>query len=87
MCPGQWEKLPLRTLERELVVQDIAEKESIKVLEKATVPIVKMTDKYSDVKVTIIRYHHHWSFAFYPDITDRHRLIDRLSCLSLTCTT
>ncbi|XP_039764496.1 non-canonical poly(A) RNA polymerase protein Trf4-1-like [Pararge aegeria] len=50
---GQWEKLPLWTLERELVVQDIAEKESIKVLEKATVPIVKMTDKYSDVKVDI----------------------------------
>ncbi|XP_047035772.1 non-canonical poly(A) RNA polymerase protein Trf4-1-like isoform X2 [Helicoverpa zea] len=50
---GQWEKLPLRTLERELVVQDIAEKETIKVLEKATVPIVKMTDKYSDVKVDI----------------------------------
>ncbi|XP_073962368.1 non-canonical poly(A) RNA polymerase protein Trf4-1-like [Choristoneura fumiferana] len=50
---GQWEKLPLRTLERELVGQDIAEKESIKVLEKATVPIVKMTDKYSDVKVDI----------------------------------
>ena len=48
---GQWEKLPLWTLERELVGQDIAEKESIKVLEKATVPIVKMTDKYSDVKV------------------------------------
>ncbi|XP_063388029.1 non-canonical poly(A) RNA polymerase protein Trf4-1-like [Cydia fagiglandana] len=50
---GQWEKLPLWTLERELVTQDIAEKESIKVLEKATVPIVKMTDKYSDVKVDI----------------------------------
>ncbi|CAH0717540.1 unnamed protein product, partial [Brenthis ino] len=50
---GQWEKLPLWTLERELVGQDIAEKESIKVLEKATVPIVKMTDKYSDVKVDI----------------------------------
>ncbi|XP_035451959.2 terminal nucleotidyltransferase 4B isoform X1 [Spodoptera frugiperda] len=50
---SQWEKLPLWTLERELVVQDIAEKESIKVLEKATVPIVKMTDKYSDVKVDI----------------------------------
>ncbi|KPJ09862.1 PAP-associated domain-containing protein 5 [Papilio machaon] len=50
---GQWEKLPLWTLERELVAQDIAEKETIKVLEKATVPIVKMTDKYSDVKVDI----------------------------------
>ncbi|KAL4706160.1 hypothetical protein ACJJTC_013625, partial [Scirpophaga incertulas] len=50
---GQWEELPLWTLERELVLQDIAEKESIKVLEKATVPIVKMTDKYSDVKVDI----------------------------------
>ncbi|KAI5636208.1 cid1 family poly A polymerase domain-containing protein [Phthorimaea operculella] len=50
--PSQWEKLPLWTLERELVGQDIAEKESIKVLEKATVPIVKMTDKYSDVDIS-----------------------------------
>ncbi|XP_077302789.1 terminal nucleotidyltransferase 4B-like isoform X2 [Arctopsyche grandis] len=50
---GNWEKLPLRTLERELVDQDIAEANSIKVLEKATVPIVKMTDKFSDVKVDI----------------------------------
>lgn len=33
--------------------QDIAEPNSIKVLEKATVPIVKMTDKFSDVKVDI----------------------------------
>ncbi|GBP87235.1 Non-canonical poly(A) RNA polymerase protein Trf4-1 [Eumeta japonica] len=50
---GQWEKLPLWTLERELVVQEIADKDSIKVLEKATVPIVKMTDRYSEVKVDI----------------------------------
>lgn len=51
--PGNWEKLPLRTLERELVEREIAETNSIKVLEKATVPIVKMTDKFSDVKVDI----------------------------------
>lgn len=40
------------------MVQDIAEKESIKVLEKATVPIVKMTDKYSDVKASTFHYTH-----------------------------
>lgn len=50
---GHWDKPPLWTLERELLARDIAERGSIKVLEKATVPIVKMTDKYSDVKVDI----------------------------------
>ncbi|VVC90261.1 unnamed protein product [Leptidea sinapis] len=45
---GQWEKLPLWTLERELVNQDIAEKESIKVLEKATVPIVDISFNMSN---------------------------------------
>ncbi|KAJ9587332.1 hypothetical protein L9F63_019159 [Diploptera punctata] len=50
---GNWETLPLRTLEQSLLEHDIAEPNSLKVLDKATVPIVKLTDKTSDVKVDI----------------------------------
>lgn len=34
---GQWEKLPLWTLEKELVNEEIAEQSTIKVLDKASV--------------------------------------------------
>ena len=34
---GQWEKLPLWTLEKALVNEDIAEQSTIKVLDKASV--------------------------------------------------
>ncbi|XP_032677283.1 non-canonical poly(A) RNA polymerase protein Trf4-1-like [Odontomachus brunneus] len=50
---GMWRNLPLRTLERALLDQNIAEPSSIKVLDKASVPIVKLTDKESEVKVDI----------------------------------
>ncbi|PNF28796.1 Non-canonical poly(A) RNA polymerase PAPD5 [Cryptotermes secundus] len=50
---GKWETLPLRTLEQSLLEHDIAEPSTLKVLDKATVPIVKLTDKKSDVKVDI----------------------------------
>ncbi|XP_012221013.1 terminal nucleotidyltransferase 4A-like isoform X2 [Linepithema humile] len=50
---GMWENLPLRTLERALLDQNIAEPSSIKVLDKASVPIVKLTDKESEIKVDI----------------------------------
>lgn len=50
---GKWSNLPLRTLEREFLEKDIAEEGSIKVLDKASVPIVKLTDKQTDVKVDI----------------------------------
>jgi len=50
---GQWEKLPLWTLEKALVNEDIADQSTIKVLDKASVPIVKFTDKQSRIKVDI----------------------------------
>jgi non-canonical poly(A) RNA polymerase PAPD5/7 len=50
---GRWEKLPLRTLEMELQKCGIAEPHSIRVLDKASVPIVKLTDRLTQVKVDI----------------------------------
>lgn len=50
---GRWEKLPLRTLETELTARGIAEPISIRVLDKASVPIIKLTDRESQVKVDI----------------------------------
>ncbi|XP_012288663.1 non-canonical poly(A) RNA polymerase PAPD5 isoform X2 [Orussus abietinus] len=50
---GMWTNLPLRTLERALLDQNIAEPCSIKVLDKASVPIVKLTDKETEIKVDI----------------------------------
>ena len=37
---GKWERLPLRTLENELIKQEIADANSIRVLDKATVSSV-----------------------------------------------
>lgn len=50
---GRWEKLPLRTLENELINRGIAEPMSVRVLDKASVPIVKLTDRETQVKVDI----------------------------------
>jgi non-canonical poly(A) RNA polymerase PAPD5/7 len=50
---GRWEKLPLRTLEMELQKCGIADPHSIRVLDKASVPIVKLTDRQTQVKVDI----------------------------------
>lgn len=50
---GRWEKLPLRTLESELLARGIAEPLSVRVLDKASVPIIKLTDQMSQVKVDI----------------------------------
>uniref|UniRef100_A0A336MD45 polynucleotide adenylyltransferase n=1 Tax=Culicoides sonorensis TaxID=179676 RepID=A0A336MD45_CULSO len=50
---GRWEKLPLRTLETQLAVQGIAEPSTIRVLDKASVPIIKLTDRETQVKVDI----------------------------------
>lgn len=40
-------------MEKEFLDKDIADEHSIKVLDKASVPIVKLTDKKTDVKVDI----------------------------------
>ncbi|XP_063863183.1 LOW QUALITY PROTEIN: terminal nucleotidyltransferase 4B-like [Scylla paramamosain] len=50
---GKWEALPLRTLEKALLDHKIAEPSSLKVLDRASVPIVKLTDSETDVKVDI----------------------------------
>lgn len=50
---GKWTSLPLRTLEQEFLEKDIAVENSIKVLDKASVPIVKLIDKKTDIKVDI----------------------------------
>lgn len=50
---GKWEKLPLHTLEKALLEKGITDQENIKVLDKASVPIVKLTDLETDVKVDI----------------------------------
>ncbi|XP_046740041.1 non-canonical poly(A) RNA polymerase protein Trf4-1-like isoform X2 [Diprion similis] len=50
---GMWKMLPLRTLERALLDRNIAEPSSIKVLDKASVPIVKLTDKETEIKMDI----------------------------------
>lgn len=50
---GNWETLPLWTLEEALRKRNIADENSVKVLDKATVPIIKLTDAYTEVKVDI----------------------------------
>ncbi|XP_076330343.1 terminal nucleotidyltransferase 4B-like [Tachypleus tridentatus] len=50
---GKWENLPLWTLKKVLVQENIADPLSVKVLDKASVPIVKLTDIKTDVKVDI----------------------------------
>ncbi|XP_055314063.1 terminal nucleotidyltransferase 4B-like [Sitodiplosis mosellana] len=50
---GAWDGLPLRTLETELLDCGIAEPNSVRVLDKASVPIIKLTDRESQVKVDI----------------------------------
>ncbi|XP_078066993.1 terminal nucleotidyltransferase 4B [Mustelus asterias] len=50
---GKWETLPLWTLEEALRKHSVADQSSVKVLDKATVPIIKLTDSYTEVKVDI----------------------------------
>ncbi|XP_072461497.1 terminal nucleotidyltransferase 4A isoform X4 [Notamacropus eugenii] len=50
---GKWERPPLQLLEQALRRHSVAEPCSIKVLDKATVPIIKLTDQETEVKVDI----------------------------------
>lgn len=50
---GKWTNLPLRTLEQEFLERGVAQEDSIKVLDKASVPIVKLVDKKTEIKVDI----------------------------------
>ncbi|KAK3086063.1 hypothetical protein FSP39_012901 [Pinctada imbricata] len=50
---GDWDALPLFTLEKALLDRGYADRSTIKVLDKASVPIVKMVDQQTEVKVDI----------------------------------
>jgi len=50
---GKWEVLPLRSLEKELLVRKIPKPDSLLVLDKASVPIIKMEDRITGIKVDV----------------------------------
>lgn len=50
---GKWELIPLFTLESALLEAEITTKDMIKVLDKASVPIIKLTDAKTSVRVDI----------------------------------
>jgi DNA polymerase sigma len=50
---GHWDKTPIFTLEEELKKADIAVKDTINPIDKTTVPVIKFTDKQTEVKVDI----------------------------------
>lgn len=50
---GKWDSLPLFTLEKALRERGYADPASVKVLDKASVPIIKMVDLQTEVKVDI----------------------------------
>lgn len=50
---GEWLRLPLYSLEEAFLKAEIAIEDSIIVLDKTTVPIIKFTDKATEVKVDI----------------------------------
>jgi len=50
---GKWEAIPLRSLERELLNKGIAQPETMEVLDKATVPIIKMVERFTKIRVDI----------------------------------
>lgn len=53
MIMGKWDTMPLHTLKNELIKADVADEDDIKVLDKASVPIVKVIDKETEVRVDI----------------------------------
>ena len=50
---GHWAQTPIFTLEEELKKADIAVKDTINPLDKTAVPVIKFTDKQTEVKVDI----------------------------------
>lgn len=53
MIMGKWDVTPLHTLKNELIKAEVANEDDIKVLDKASVPIVKVIDKETEVRVDI----------------------------------
>ena len=50
---GHWAKTPIFTLEDELKKADIAVRDTINPIDKTTVPVIKFTDKQTEVKVDV----------------------------------
>lgn len=50
---GKWDQPPLWTLKKKLVEAGICDENHVKVLDKASVPIVKLTETTSDIKVDV----------------------------------
>ena len=50
---GKWDNIPLFTLEKKLLESGIVDESTIKVLDKASVPIIKLTDLQTQVRVDI----------------------------------
>ncbi|XP_064546935.1 non-canonical poly(A) RNA polymerase protein Trf4-1-like [Drosophila montana] len=50
---GRWEKLPLRSLELELLRRDIVKAGTMRVVDTAVVPIIKFTDSKTQIKLDV----------------------------------
>lgn len=50
---GKWESIPLFTLEKKLLESGYVDETTIKVLDKASVPIIKLTDIRTQIRVDI----------------------------------
>lgn len=53
MIMGRWDVSPLYTLKAALIDAEVASEDDIKVLDKASVPIIKVTDRETRVRVDI----------------------------------
>ena len=50
---GRWLHTPLRTLEKAFIAAEVAEAKDIQVIDKASVPIIKVVDKRTEIRVDI----------------------------------
>jgi non-canonical poly(A) RNA polymerase PAPD5/7 len=50
---GDWKKLPLQQVKDALIRGKVTTKDDIKVLDKASVPIIKITESESDIRIDI----------------------------------
>ncbi len=53
MIFGKWSSLPFRTLERALLAAGVAREGSVKVLDKTAVPIIKLQDRLTGIRVDV----------------------------------
>ncbi|CAF0714334.1 unnamed protein product [Brachionus calyciflorus] len=50
---GEWSVLPLNQLKEALIRENVTDRENIKVLDKASVPIIKVTESRTDLRIDI----------------------------------